>query len=1202
MNLFKKTTATIALVALVSGIFSAGVSASSSTEVEAANALAASWYIVNHSTDAAAYNLNQNVLRQEIAAVARGIAGLEKTTSVIGTFSDVTATTPNTWAVYSVEALAEAGLIAKNPTFNPEANISKAEAIGMMVKAAFGSEYAYDSSKATSWQEQVVDFAVSKGVVSSFTNYDTAATRGFVFEAGNNAMIASTEVVEACDEVSQLLGLCDEDTVIDDTTEDDTTEDDTTVVISGDNVLFAELSATTPVAQNIPSTAANVEFMAFDVTAGSEDVTLNSIVLKRVGLGSRSDFKKVWLSQDGVVVSNDKTISSDDTVTITTNLSVKAGSTETFVVNASMNGAVSTVNAFEIVDVTATSNVDMGTVRGFGMTTVNYTVAQVTLTPKGTASTIDAGEENEIIGEFKLEETATDSKKDAIVKSIRFKTTWGLNISDNLENIALYKDGSIVSTATIIDDDYVTFKLDNLLIEDAKSIYFEIKADVKSGDDGDTVAFSIKDDFDIYAIESGTAIGTSVEKGATLPTYTLNAGKITISQDISTPSSNEYISDTDWVLVFVAKVDTDQAVLVDSLRLFLDASTHIEDTLDTLATDNQVGDLDASIENVRVYRNDTLIDSVDTITQAVTTTRATDDIDTANDYYNFDSSFELSDNDLIKVYVDVTKDVATTTQIKFKLNNVGSAAGTSPSLLGVEYVTDGETLVQAKLTGSATSNVAEIVAASAGTSIVRNDGFSSQTFLAGQQGATLMKFVVNAGNSSSLEINKLNFDATRTWGVYTDFVNFKLLKNGSQVGGTEDLGSTDSFTITDINTTIAQGAQATFELVADIDTSSAAKWLTVALDASDSVFYDSNNNEVTTLTDVTGDSSIISDNAILAAAIDGDTAEEAILIAGTTGVEIAKYKFTATDGDVNIKDLYFMNQTTGADSRISSLKLVVNGYIVDSRVPSNDQIHFNLGSASKIVVAKNSDVIVSVVADFNTITSASQTNKTIVLELTDIKADTAATSKAITQIENAEVDDDGDTVNGGQSNSVVSIDTGDHYTTSDIVYDAIAIDSNKMYIRKTQATVATQQLSTTKLTNGEQSIYKFTVSADSKAAVDIAAIDFDVVTTATITAGSYKLFINGTDKTADLINGEFVDTKATFSDVVDSSDYVSVKIKEDTTTPVAATKADTLSANNGESTFVWSDNSASPHSDTTADYFNGKNVNGLDTATTTLSY
>jgi len=304
--------------------------------------------------------------------------------------------------------------------FNPESNISKAEAVGMMVKAAFGDEYAYDAGKATSWQEQVVDFAAEKGVVASFTNYDTAATRGFVFEAGYNAEIASDEVVDDCDEFMQLMGLCDED---DEDTDTDTDTDDDTPVIVGDNYLMVELSAETPVGQNIPSTAANVEFMAFDVTAGSEDATLESIVLERVGLGARGDFKKVWLSQDGVVVSNDKTIASDDTVTIPLSVSITAGSTETFVVNASMNGVVSTVNAFGIVDVTASTSVDVATVRGNEMTTVSYTVAEVTLTPKGTASNIDAGEEAEILGEFKLEETATASKKDAILKSIRFKTT-----------------------------------------------------------------------------------------------------------------------------------------------------------------------------------------------------------------------------------------------------------------------------------------------------------------------------------------------------------------------------------------------------------------------------------------------------------------------------------------------------------------------------------------------------------------------------------------------------------------------------------------------------------------------------------------------------------------------------------------------------------------------------------------------------------
>ena len=187
MKLFKKATAVLAMVTLLSGIFSVGVSAYSPAQLEAANALAADGIIVTQG-DAAGYALDQNVLRQEIAAVARGVAGLEKTTTCNNVFADVSSTTPNNWACYSIEALYNSNLIASNPTFRPEANISKAEAVGMMVKAAYGSEYTYDSTLSTSWQEQVVAFAVEKGILSSFTNYDASATRGFVFEVGANAM------------------------------------------------------------------------------------------------------------------------------------------------------------------------------------------------------------------------------------------------------------------------------------------------------------------------------------------------------------------------------------------------------------------------------------------------------------------------------------------------------------------------------------------------------------------------------------------------------------------------------------------------------------------------------------------------------------------------------------------------------------------------------------------------------------------------------------------------------------------------------------------------------------------------------------------------------------------------------------------------------------------------------------------------------
>ena len=278
---FKKTTATIALVTLVSSVFTTGAFANSSTEAEAANALAAKGYINDHSNDTAAYNLSQNVLRQEIAAVARGVAGLDKKSSCDNSFADTSASTPNTWACYSVEALLDAGLIASNTNFRPEAKISKAEAVGMMVKAAFGSEYSYDTSNSASWQEQVVAFAVSKGVVSNFSNYDTSATRGFVFEAGNEAMTASEEVVEECDEVSQLLGLCDE--VADDNGDDEGGDD--VVVISGDNLLMAELSATTPAGTDLPVGANGVNVLTFDVTAGSEDVSITAMELERTGFG-----------------------------------------------------------------------------------------------------------------------------------------------------------------------------------------------------------------------------------------------------------------------------------------------------------------------------------------------------------------------------------------------------------------------------------------------------------------------------------------------------------------------------------------------------------------------------------------------------------------------------------------------------------------------------------------------------------------------------------------------------------------------------------------------------------------------------------------------------------------------------------------------------------------------------------------------------
>ena len=529
MNLFKKSTATVALVALLSGVFSAGVSASSSTEIEAANALADNGVITDHSDDTAAYNLNQNVLRQEIAAVARGIAGLDKKTTCDESFTDVTATTPNDWACYSVEALLDADLIASNTMFKPEMEISKAEAVGMMVKAAFGDEYAYDAGLATSWMEQVVAFAVDKGVVKNFTNYDTAATRGFVFEAGSEALImASDEVVEECDEVSQLLGLCDE--VADDNGDDEGGDD--VVVISGDNLLMAELSADTPAGADLPQWATGVEILKFDVTAGSEDVSITAVELERVGFGESSADKVAVYTEEWRASKAKSFNDSDDVANVTFSpaVVVKAGATRTLIVKVNTDASEQGEFAISVANITASSTVDAATiVSDYFDVKSGVTAAELEFDFQGVNTSVKAGEEQAELAEFKLTNNGAGTTDiDIMLTSITLEENGTIDEEDVLENFTLTVDWEVIATVASIEDKYLTFNFDAFLLEDDKNETFTVKADVMGGA-GETVVFDLDNVIDVTATASKyNAVSVVRALWDTSESVNVDAGELTL--------------------------------------------------------------------------------------------------------------------------------------------------------------------------------------------------------------------------------------------------------------------------------------------------------------------------------------------------------------------------------------------------------------------------------------------------------------------------------------------------------------------------------------------------------------------------------------------------------------------------------------------------------------------------------------------------
>ncbi|MFK7780531.1 MAG: S-layer homology domain-containing protein [Candidatus Gracilibacteria bacterium] len=168
-------------------------SVSVKSELDAANSLAEQEIINNHINDPENYNLNDNVLRQEIAAVARGVAKLEKKDKCDNIFSDLSDTKPNTWACRNVEVLVDNNLISRNDTFRPEDKITKSEAIAMLIKA-IGFDYEYNPESSYNWQYQVVTFAANMGVVDNFTDYNTDATRGWIFQVADVTIKKDEEI------------------------------------------------------------------------------------------------------------------------------------------------------------------------------------------------------------------------------------------------------------------------------------------------------------------------------------------------------------------------------------------------------------------------------------------------------------------------------------------------------------------------------------------------------------------------------------------------------------------------------------------------------------------------------------------------------------------------------------------------------------------------------------------------------------------------------------------------------------------------------------------------------------------------------------------------------------------------------------------------------------------------------------------------
>jgi len=156
-------------------------------DINIANYLAVQWIIVNHSSSPLLYNLGRNVLRQEIASISLKLWWIEKKNKCDNLFSDISSIKPNDWVCLNIEPLLERWLISNNKKFRPEENITKAEALWMLIKVKW-LDYKLDINSIKTWQQQIVEYAVREWLVKDFTDYDTYATRAWIFKVVDNIL------------------------------------------------------------------------------------------------------------------------------------------------------------------------------------------------------------------------------------------------------------------------------------------------------------------------------------------------------------------------------------------------------------------------------------------------------------------------------------------------------------------------------------------------------------------------------------------------------------------------------------------------------------------------------------------------------------------------------------------------------------------------------------------------------------------------------------------------------------------------------------------------------------------------------------------------------------------------------------------------------------------------------------------------------
>ncbi len=956
------------------------------------------------------------------------------------------------------------------------------------------------------------------------------------------------------------------------------------------------LSSANPASATVPKGASGVVFLKFDVIGtGSVD----SLTFKRTGIGATGDFSSggVYLYEGSTRLTNGKSLNSTTHEVSFVNLGLTVSGTRTLslVADISTSSTASNKNAFMLTGATG-SPTPTGSLVGNEMTIGGQTVGTVTIDDQSAPANPKIGQKKAPLLEFQL---SAGSAEDILINRVSL-TEGGSIANSNLSNFVLEQAGNVVATASAVGaKDLVTLNFTTpFSLEKGQNRNFILYGDIGgSTRAADTIIFYVDTKSDVSA--TGKTYGFAV-------TPDISAIDTTSESDTLT------VQGGDVTITFNGPIAGDIALRAQDVTVY--------DF--TIASQNNI-----EIKNLRLHATTTALG--------------------ANEGFNDFKVWDVSANSVISSAVDVTTSSAVTVTDVINI----SAGQSKRMKVTVDVDSDddaSDSLVVSLLafnatdirnldnnTNVATSTIVPSAQIAGNTQTVQAPGLTaalagspaSQSVVKGATNVPLAGFSFRASNDAikitSITVSASTSNATGTIStLLADLLNIALYDGTTRISDVKSFSGSAlpaTAVFSNLNYTIAKGETKVLTLKANVGNSAtvdAAYFAYIATLASDVSAVDSSSNAVTA-TGVTANSGATvavtvlnaGDVTVVAATADNES-KPGIVLAGQE-VVLGKFKFTASNEAMTVNKLKISvidsasstATSTNTIDEVSTVKLydgstqvgAVGGYSLDGSgnsagvatieglgwtIPKNEERTLVVKapvSAIDLNSANGADAGTSVYA--NVMTTGFEAAGSTALD-TSIAGATGL-QKVVYR--------------GKPTVTVNSLLSSVFNTNPVVARFRVAAGATPISFKSFSLKVEPTGATMTAATTSNVTVYDITQSASTALTLATAVSGSTTASTgSTAIVGGATGYVTVYFTTAEEIAANSYsdyDVLLTFSNISGTVGAAQLSVKlnvAETSIPTVGTFASIgVAGDDGNPSFIWSDNSKLSHSETTADWTSG---------------